>query len=139
MSSLTQSAAWRALAAHRDALSGQRLGALWQADSARGEKLTFPCAGIAMDLSKQRITQETISLLVDLARERGVPAGIERLFTGERINTSENRPVLHTALRGDERVLVDGEDVRPHVTRVHERMRTFSQAVRDGEWKGATG
>src|SRR5438045_1181982 len=129
MSSLTQSAAWRALLAHREVLSGTRISALWQADPNRGDKLTFSTAGIAVDLSKQRIAGETIALLTQLARERDVPAGIERLFTGERINTSENRPVLHTALRGDERVLVDGADIRPDVTRVHERMRMFTQGV----------
>jgi len=139
MPSLTQAPAWRALLAHRDSLSGQRISALWQADPARGEKLTFHCAGIAVDLSKQRITAETLRLLVQLARERDVPAGIERLFTGERINTSENRPVLHTALRGDEHVVLDGVDLRPEVQRVHERMRMFTQGVREGHWKGATG
>jgi glucose-6-phosphate isomerase len=139
MASLTQSPAWLALQAHRETLAGQRISSLWQADPERGGKLTFPCAGIAVDLSKQRITAETIALLTQLARDRDVPAGIERLFTGARINTSENRPVLHTALRGDERVLVDGADIRPDVTRVHERMRMFTQGVREGHWKGATG
>ncbi|HET9578036.1 MAG TPA: glucose-6-phosphate isomerase [Usitatibacter sp.] len=139
MPSFTRSAAWQSLLAHRDALAGQRISALWKADPHRGEKLTFTCAGIAVDLSKQRITPETLRLLAELARERDVPAGIERLFSGERINTSENRPVLHTALRGDERVVVDGEDVRPAIQRVRERMRVFSQAVREGQWKGATG
>ena len=139
MSSLTRSAAWQALLAHREALSRQRVSSLWQGDPQRGDKLTFHTAGIAVDLSKQRITTETIALLMALARERDVPAGIERLFTGARINTSEDRPVLHTALRGDERVLVDGADIRPDVTRVHERMRMFTQGVREGHWKGATG
>jgi glucose-6-phosphate isomerase len=139
MSSPLKTPAWQALLAHRDTLSGQRISSLWQADPKRGEKLTFSTAGIAVDLSKQRVTEETLRLLTQLARECDVPAAIERLFTGEKINTSENRPVLHTALRGDERVLVDGRDIRPDVTRVHERMRTFTQAVREGHWKGATG
>jgi glucose-6-phosphate isomerase len=139
MPSLTQSPAWHALEAHREALSGQTLSSLWKADPQRGEALTFQTAGIAVDLSKQRITAETLRLLVDLARARDVPAGIERLFTGQRINTSENRPVLHTALRGDERVVVDGVDLRQDVIRVRERVRVFTQAVRDGQWKGATG
>jgi glucose-6-phosphate isomerase len=139
MESPTQSPAWRALQAHREALASRRISDLWQADPERGGKLTFSCAGLAVDLSKQRIDAQTLGLLVQLARERDVPAGIERLFTGERINTSENRPVLHTALRGDERVLVDGADIRPDVQRVHERMRGFTQAVREGHWKGATG
>jgi glucose-6-phosphate isomerase len=139
MPSVTQTTAWRALAAHREALSGETLSSLWQDDPERGEKLTFMTAGIAVDLSKQRITAETVRLLVQLARERDVPAGIERLFTGARINTTENRPVLHTALRGDERIVVDGTDLRQDVIRVRERVRVFTQAVRDGQWKGATG
>jgi glucose-6-phosphate isomerase len=139
MPTLTQTPAWRTLLAHRDTLIRQRIGELWKADPQRGEKLTFNCAGIAVDLSKQRITQETLGLFAELARERDVPAGIERMFAGERINTSENRPVLHTALRGDERIVVDGADLRAEVQRVRERMRVFTQAVRDGQWKGATG
>jgi glucose-6-phosphate isomerase len=139
MSSFTRSAAWQSLLAHRDELAGQRISSLWQADPQRGDKLTFGCAGIAIDFSKQRIAPETLRLLVQLARERDVPAWIERLFTGERINTSEDRPVLHTALRGDERVVVDGTDLRPEILRVRERIRIFTQAVREGQWKGATG
>jgi glucose-6-phosphate isomerase len=139
MPSFNQSPAWQSLIGHRQGLSHQRLSALWRADPKRGEQLTFMCAGIAVDLSKQRITGETLKLFAQLARERDVPAGIERLFNGERINTSENRPVLHTALRGDEHVTVDGTDVRPQVQREHERMRVFTQAVREGQWKGATG
>jgi glucose-6-phosphate isomerase len=138
MASFKQSAAWQALLRHRDALAGQRISGFWQADPRRGERLTFHCAGIAVDFSKQRIVPETLPLLVQLARERGVAEGIERLFAGERINTSENRPVLHTALRGDEHVVIEGHELRGDIQRVRERMRTFAQAVREGLWKGAT-
>jgi glucose-6-phosphate isomerase len=139
MTSFTSSPAWRALLEHRDALSRERLDALWRADPGRGAELTFGCGGIAVDLSKQRITRETVQLLVALARERGLPAAIERLFSGERVNPSENRPALHTALRGDEHVAVDGADVLPEVQRHREKMRVFAQAVREGQWKGITG
>ncbi len=139
MASFSASPAWHELLTHRDALAGKRIDALWQDDAERGAAFTFPCAGIAVDLSKQRLTRETLAKLVALARERALPAAIERLFTGERVNTSENRPALHTALRGDEHVQVDGADVLPEVQRHRERIRTFAQAVRGGHWKGATG
>ena len=139
MPSFTSSPAWRALLEHRDALAAARIDDFWRADRERGAELTFGCAGVAVDLSKQRITRETVQLLVALARERGLPQAIEKLFTGERINTSENRPALHTALRGDEHVAVDGVDVLPEVQRHRERMRVFAQAVREGQWKGVSG
>ena len=139
MTSLLSSPAWRALAAHRDALAGQRVSELWEADGGRGEALTFECAGIAVDFSKQRVTRETIGLLAELARARGLPAAVERLFAGERVNNTEGRAALHTALRGDERVELDGAELTPEVQRNRERMRVFSQAVREGHWKGARG
>jgi glucose-6-phosphate isomerase len=101
--------------------------------------LTFACAGIAADFSKQRIDAQALAHLVALARDRGVPAAIERLFAGERVNVTENRPALHMALRGDEHVSVDGHDVLPEVQRNRERMRVVAQAVREGHWKGHTG
>jgi glucose-6-phosphate isomerase len=119
-------------------LASTRVASLWHNDAQRGNAFTFRCAGIAADFSKQRLTAETVSLLVALARERGVPAAIERLFTGERVNVTENRPALHTALRGDEHVVVDGTDLLPEIQRNRERIRVFSQAVRDGLWKGHT-
>ncbi len=139
MPSFTSSPAWRALLEHRDALAARRIEELWRDDPERGSELTFACAGVGVDFSKQRITRETLQLLIALARERGVPAAIEKLFTGERVNASENRPALHTALRGDEHVAVDGIDVLPEVQRHRERMRVFAQAVREGHWKGASG
>jgi glucose-6-phosphate isomerase len=139
MSHFTSTASWQALLAHRDALAGTRLSALWEKDPGRGPALTFSCAGIAVDFSKQRITPETVQLLAALARERGVAAAVEKLFTGERVNATEKRPALHTALRGDEHVTVDGQDLYPEIQRNRERMRVFAEAVRGGQWKGVTG
>jgi glucose-6-phosphate isomerase len=139
MPTLTSSPAWQALLAHREALAGRRIGQLWEDHPARGPALTLDCAGIAADFSKQRLTTETVQLLVALARDRGLPGAIERLFAGERVNVTENRPALHMALRGDEHVQVDGRDVLPEVQRNRERMRVVAQAVREGHWKGFTG
>jgi glucose-6-phosphate isomerase len=139
MPNFTSTPAWQALLQHRDALADKRLAQLWSEDPGRGPALTFPCAGIAVDFSKQRLTAETLALLVELARERDLPAAVERLFTGERVNVTEDRPALHTALRGDEHVSADGEDVLSQVQRNRERMRVFAEAVRAGLWKGATG
>jgi glucose-6-phosphate isomerase len=139
MTRFTSSPAWQSLLAHRDELAGRRIDAMWKEDPSRGDALTFHCAGIAMDLSKQRMTAQTLGLLVALARERGVPEAIQKLFAGERVNTTEKRPALHPALRGDEHVTVDGVDVLPEIERNRDRIRVFSQAVRSGQWKGATG
>ncbi|HEY4998030.1 MAG TPA: glucose-6-phosphate isomerase, partial [Usitatibacter sp.] len=139
MENLTSSPAWQALLAHRDALASTRLSRMWSADPGRGPAFTFACAGIAVDFSKQRVDAQTIALLTALARERGLAAAIERLFTGQRVNTTEDRPALHTALRGDERVEIDGADLRAEIRRNRERMRVFAEAVREGQWKGATG
>src|SRR5258705_7298305 len=98
MPSLDASAAWQALTAHRETSARRRISELWEEDPARGPALTFDCAGITADFSKQLVTAETLSLLAQLARERGLPAMIEKLFAGERVNTSENRPALHAAL-----------------------------------------
>src|SRR5688572_3435801 len=139
MPSFDTSAAWQALTAHRETIARRRISELWEEDPGRGAALTFDCAGIAADFSKQLATAETVSLLAALARERGLPAMIEKLFAGERVNTSENRAALHPALRGEEHVVLDGQDLLPEVQRNRERMRVFSQAVREGQWKGATG
>ena len=139
MPQLTSSPAWQALLAHRDALASRRLEQLWEDDPGRGTALTFPCAGLAADFSKQRVTSETLQLLAALARDRGLPEAIAAMFGGEAVNVTEKRPALHTALRGDEHVTVDGTDVRAGINRNYERMRIFSDAVRAGQWKGATG
>ncbi len=139
MTGFLESQAWRALVAHRDALAGRRIEDLWREDASRASRLTFSCAGLAFDFSKQRASAETVRLLAALARERGLPAAIERLFAGGRVNATEDRPALHTALRGIEHVSVDGVDVLAEVQRHRERMRVFAQAVREGQWKGTTG
>ena len=135
----TDTPAWHALLAHRDALAPTPLDALWRGDPERGAHFTFQCAGIAVDFSKQRAQTETLKLLVELARERDLPASIATLFGGEKVNVTEGRPALHMALRGDEHVAVDGHDIYPEVQRNRERMRVFADAVREGQWKGSTG
>ena len=139
MSNFTSSPAWQALLAHRDEIAGTRLAQLWKDVPDRGAALTFSCAGLAVDFSKQRITAQTIGLLVALGRERGLAAAVEALFGGERVNVTEDRPALHVALRGGEHVSVDGVDLRSEIQRGHERMRVFAEAVRDGLWKGVGG
>ena len=139
MPNFTSTPAWQALLAQREALAATRIARLWKADPGRGPALTFACAGLAADFSKQRIDARTLALLTTLARERGLGAAIDALFSGAPVNVTENRPALHTALRGDEHVTVDGEDLRPAIQRNHERMRVFAEAVRAGQWKGATG
>ena len=139
MTPFSSSPAWQALLAHRETLAGRRISDLWEDETGRGPALTFRCAGLAADFSKQRLTAETIALLVALAKERGLPAAIERLFAGERVNVTEKRPALHMALRGDEHVTLDSHDLLPEVQRNRERMRVFAQAVHEGLWKGHTG
>ncbi|HEX4943855.1 MAG TPA: glucose-6-phosphate isomerase [Usitatibacteraceae bacterium] len=139
MPSPTPTPAWQALEAHRDAIAALRVDELFAADPGRGPALTFACAGLAVDFSKQRITPETLERLVTLARERDMHGAIERLFTGQHVNVTEDRPALHTALRGDEKVAANGENVLAHVQRCRERMRVLSTTVRDGTWKGAKG
>ena len=139
VSSPTHSPAWQALEAHRDKVAALRVDDQFAADPGRGAAFTFACGPLRIDLSKQRMTRETLAGLVAFARERDVTGAIERLFTGKRVNVTEDRPALHAAMRGDEKVVVDGEDVLPQVQRCRERMRSFSTAVREGAWKGATG
>ena len=133
--------AWQALLEHSDAMRMTELRTLFADDPERGEALTAEAAGLRLDFSKQRVSDETLRLLVDLAHESGVRERIDAMFAGERINTTEDRPVLHVALRapGDESITVDGRDVVPGVHEVLDRMAAFSERVRSGEWKGATG
>ncbi|QJR12300.1 Glucose-6-phosphate isomerase [Usitatibacter rugosus] len=135
----SRSPAWLQLLAHRDALGGKTARELWRADPARGAKLTVGCAELALDFSKQPVSEETLASLCALARERGLPEAIAALFSGAPVNTTERRAALHMALRGDEHTTVGGVDVLPEIQRGRERMRMFSQAVREGHWKGATG
>ncbi len=133
--------AWGALQSHFAGLSGAHMRELFAADPQRFERFSLEAAGLFLDFSKNRITTETIPLLTRLAREAGVEAKRDRMFTGEKINSTENRAVLHTALRNlsGSPVLVDGVDVMPQVNAVRERMHRFSDSVRNGTWRGHTG
>ncbi|MFU8887747.1 MAG: glucose-6-phosphate isomerase [Trueperaceae bacterium] len=137
----TELPAWAALRDHHREVAPLHLRDLFAEDAGRFERLHAFAGEILFDYSKQRVTDETIALLVELARQAGVPAQVERMFAGERINRTEDRAVLHTALRhqGDEPVRVDGHDVMPEVRAVLARMRDFAERVRDGEHRGATG
>ncbi len=133
--------AWKDLSAHHKKLRGVHLRELFHDDPQRGERLTLEAVGLYFDYSKNRITDETVDLLVRLARESGVPERIEAMFRGDKINLTEKRAVLHTALRAPRgaSILVDGKDVVPEVHAVLDRMADFSRRVRTGEWKGHTG
>ena len=138
---LTSRKAWKALQAHYEKVRAVHLRDLFASDPKRGERLTAEDAGIFVDYSKNRITDETIQLLVQLAEESGVRQRIDAMFRGEKINVTENRAVLHVALRAPRgtSIVVDGEDVMPQVHAVLDRMADFSNRVRSGEWKGHTG
>ncbi len=138
---LTQRPAWKALAGHYEAIRRLHLRQLFADDTRRGERLTVEAAGIYLDYSKNRITDETIRLLTTLANECCLRERIDAMFRGEPINVTENRAVLHTALRAPEsqQVVVDGVDVVPEVHAMLKRMAAFSHQVRGGEWLGHTG
>jgi glucose-6-phosphate isomerase len=141
MSKLTESKAWQALAAHRRALEAAHIRSLFAQEPNRFAAFSVRFEDVLLDYSKHRITAETMRLLFDLARQAELSAFIDRMFSGERINVTENRPVLHVALRNrsNRPILVDGQDVMPEVRRVLDKMRGFTDAVRNGEWKGYTG
>ena len=138
---LRDRAAYRALESHHQEVAALHLRELFAADPTRGTRLTAEAAGLYLDYSKHRVTEETIALLVALADEVGLGERIEAMFRGERINVTEDRSVLHTALRlpRDATLVVDGHDVVPAVHEVLDRMAAFSDRVRSGEWKGHTG
>jgi glucose-6-phosphate isomerase len=133
--------AWRALEAHYAEMRGVHLRELFATDPGRGERLGLEAAGLYLDYSKNRVRDETLVLLFALARERGLQERIEAMFRGEKINVTENRAVLHVALRAPrgEVIRVDGEDVVPAVHAVLDRMSDFANRVRDGAWKGHGG
>jgi glucose-6-phosphate isomerase len=139
--SLNNSSAWQALAAHYNSIKDKHLREFFAADSARFENFSIRFNDILLDYSKNRITEETVSLLLDLARQAGVETWREKMFNGERINNTENRPVLHVALRNrsNRPIYVDGKDVMAEVNRVLAQMKSFCATVRSGEWKGYTG
>ncbi|HMK87279.1 MAG TPA: glucose-6-phosphate isomerase [Steroidobacteraceae bacterium] len=138
---LTQRPAWTALKSHHESIARAHLRELFASDPARGERLALEAAGVYLDYSKNRITAETLALLVRLAEESHLQEHIEAMFAGEPINISENRSVMHVALRAPrEAVLpVNGENVVPKVHAVLDKMSRFADRVRSGEWKGHTG
>src|SRR6478672_792122 len=138
---LTQRPAWQALATHYEQIKDVHLRALFAADPQRGERLAFEAAGLYFDYSKNRITDETMRLLVQLAEECGLREKIAAMLSGEKINITEQRAVLHVALRAprDRSILVDGQDVMPEVHAVLDKMAGFSERVRSGDWIGHTG
>ena len=133
--------AWQALQAHQRAIADVHMRDLFASDPQRFARFSRTIDGILFDYSKNRITGETMALLVDLARQAGLAEKIEAMFTGQKYNNTENRAVLHVALRNrsNRPILVDGKDVMPEVNAVLAQMRVFSEAVRSGEWKGYTG
>jgi glucose-6-phosphate isomerase len=139
--SLTSSPAWKALETHARAMRDVHLRTLFADDPSRGEQLTAEGAGLFLDYSKHRVTGETMGLLVRLAEESGLRARIDAMFRGDRINVTENRAVLHVALRApkDALIVVDGKNVVPDVHAVLDKMASFATRVRSGEWKGHTG
>ncbi len=138
---LTKRKAWMALRAHYERVRGIHLRDLFAEDRKRGERMTAEDAGIFLDYSKNRVTDETVKLLVQLAEESGLRQRIDAMFRGEKINITENRAVLHVALRAPKgtSIVVDGENVVPPVHAVLDKMAAFSNRVRSGEWKGHTG
>jgi glucose-6-phosphate isomerase len=138
---LSQRTAWKALTGHAATAKSLQLRDLFHTDPERGTRFTAEACGIFLDYSKNRVTDETLKLLLQLAEESGLKDHIEAMFTGQKINTTENRAVLHVALRApkSESITVDGEDVVPAVHEVLDKMSAFADKIRSGEWLGHTG
>ncbi len=138
---LTTRPSWKALETHYEDIRDVHLRTLFADDPDRGTMMTLEAAGLRLDYSKNRITEETLKLLFQLARESGLKEKIEAMFRGDRINITEKRAVLHVALRAPEgaTIMLDSENVVPQVHAVLDRMADFSRKVRGGEWKGHTG
>jgi glucose-6-phosphate isomerase len=141
ISSFTTRPSWKALEAHHKKMREVHLRTLFAEDSQRGIRMTAEAVGIFLDYSKHRVTDETLRLLIQLAEESGLRARIDAMFRGDKINITENRAVLHIALRAPKgaSIIVDGENVVPKVHTVLDRMADFSNRVRSGAWKGHTG
>ncbi len=141
MTALTQSPTWKALAAHRQTMRGVHVRDLFTSDPGRAERMSIEVGDLYVDYSKNRIKDETMKLLFDLARHAHVPEWRDRMFSGDKINGTEGRSVLHVALRNrsDRKIVVDGKDVMDDVHHVLAKMRKFTQAVQNGDWKGHTG
>jgi glucose-6-phosphate isomerase len=138
---LSQRPAWKALQQHAETIKPLQLRDLFHDDPARGTRFTASATGIFLDYSKNRITDETLKLLLSLAEQSGLAQHREAMFTGQKINTTEHRAVLHVALRApkSESIMVDGEDVVPAVHDVLDKMSAFADKIRSGEWLGHTG
>src|SRR5258706_7026155 len=141
IASLTKRPAWKALEAHYQNVREIHLRRLFADDPKRGERMTAEAVGLYLDYSKNRITDETLKLLLQLAEESGLRERIDAMFQGEKINLTENRAVLHVALRAPKgaSIFVDGENVVPQVHAVLDKMADFSNRVRSGGWRGHTG
>ncbi len=138
---LTRQPAWQKLSAHYEEIQGRHLRDLFAEDPQRGERFSIEAAGLYLDYSKNRVTDETLKLLLQLARDCDLGGRIEAMFSGEKINITEDRAVLHVALRAprDATILVDGKNVVPGVHAVLDKMAAFCDRVRGGDWKGFTG
>ena len=138
---LNERPSWKALQAHAEKIKTQTLSEMFAVDIERGKRLTLEAEGLFLDYSKNRVTDETLKLLQGVAEEAGLRGKIEAMFRGDKINITENRAVLHVALRApkSEKIVVDGEDVVPGVHAVLEKMAGFADKVRSGAWKGYTG
>jgi glucose-6-phosphate isomerase len=138
---LTKRSSWKALAGHHRKIAKTHLRELFAEDAARGTRLTLEAVGLYLDYSKNRVTDKTMKLLVELAEDCGLQDRIDAMFRGDRINTTENRAVLHIALRAPrgQQITLDGVDVVPGVHEVLDRMAAFSDQVRSGAWRGHTG
>src|ERR1700722_3629665 len=141
MTPLSQRPSWKALEAHYPSMRDTHLRQLFASDPGRGERLNAEAAGLHLDYSKNRITDETVKLLLGLATECQLRDRIDAMFRGDKINRSEDRAVLHTALRAprDAQIVVDGQNVVPEIHAVLDRMASFSEQIRNGQWLGYTG
>jgi glucose-6-phosphate isomerase len=141
VSTKKQAAAWKALEAHASTMSRTHLRQLFADDRTRGERLAIEAVGLYLDYSKNRVTDETLRLLVKLAEDFGLRDRIDAMFRGDKINVTEKRAVLHVALRApkEAKIFVDGKDVVPEVQAVLDKMSAFATRIRSGEWKGHTG
>ncbi len=141
MSTLTKLASWKSLQDHHKKIASKHMRDLFAEDPKRFDKFSIKFGDILLDYSKNRITSETVPLLLNLAREASLNHWIEKMFTGEKINSTEDRAVLHVALRNRSNapILVDGKDVMPDVDRVLRHMKDFSARVRSGDWQGFSG
>ena len=139
--STSKHAVWRALEDHHVTMRGLHLRTLFADDPGRGERMTAEAAGVYLDYSKNRINDETLKLLIELAEQSGLRARIDAMFRGEKINVTENRAVLHVALRApkDVSIVVDGKNVVPQVHAMLDKMADFANRIRSGQWKGHSG